>query len=261
MTLLFDFLGVCSTNFVLFTLLWIFTYSFTRISWVDFYFAFVIGAWSLAHILDSIKVLQSPGFLLISALTFLWSVRLSAYLFARLRSHKGEDRRYEEIKKASSKKSWLGKTYLIFLLNAGVVSLLVLPQRLLAGDPYSNFHSLQITGAVIALISILGEGLADFQLKKHLETKAGSTCQRGLWRYSRHPNYFFEWLFWVGIFFCALPTHYGWWAFSAPLLMFLLLNFFTGIKISEANAEVRRKDFAEYKRRTSSFFLCWPRKD
>lgn len=71
---------------------------------------------------------------------------------------------------------------------------------------------------------------------------------------SQHPNYFFEWLIWVGIFLSTLPVEGGLWAIIAPLLMFFFLNYFTGIKISESNAEKRRSDFLEYKKKTSAFF-------
>jgi steroid 5-alpha reductase family enzyme len=260
MILFFDFLSILSTNLILFSLLWAFSYYLARISWVDFFWSFSIGSWSFMHILDSSQILQSPGFLVLSSLCFIWSLRLSLHLFLRLKSDPKEDRRYEEIKKAS-KKTWALKSYFIFLMNSMLVSLLLIPQRVLALDPYAPFHSLQVTGAIICLISILGESVADFQLKKHLQTHKGKTCQNGLWRYSRHPNYFFEWLFWVGVFFCALPSTYGLWALSAPVLMFVFLYFFTGIKISEKNAELRRKDFAEYKRKTSAFFLLVPKKD
>lgn len=259
MILLFDFLSVLSTNLILFSLLWVFSYYFARISWVDFFWSFSIGAWSFMHILDASQTLQSPGFLLLAVLCFLWSLRLSLHLFLRLKADHKEDRRYEEIKKAST--SWALKSYFIFLMNAIVASVLLIPQRILALNPYFLFHSLQLSGAVICLVSIAGESLADSQLKKHLKKHTGKSCQSGLWRYSRHPNYFFEWLFWVGVFFCALPSAYGGWAFIAPALIFVFLYFFTGIKISEKNAELRRKDFAEYKRKTSAFFLCLPKKD
>lgn len=255
MALFFDFLSIISTNLLLFVLLWGICYFYARISWVDFFWSASIGAWSLLHLYESIFTTPSPVYRALALISFLWSKRLSAHLYYRLKSSPLEDRRYEEIKKRNPKK-WKLKSLFIFLMNAVLVSILVLPQRILAFEEVASFNLSRILPALLCLVAILGEHLADTQLKRHLQQYPGKTCQSGLWRYSRHPNYFFEWLFWVGCFLYVLPAPYGIWALSAPVLMFVFLNYFTGIKISEKNAELRRKDFAEYKRRTSAFFLC-----
>ncbi len=260
MFLFFDFLSIVSTNVFLFFLLWVFCYFYARISWVDFFWAASIGTWSLLHLYESIFTNPSPVYRALALITFLWSKRLSAHLYYRLKSSPLEDRRYEEIKKRSPK-NWGIKSFFIFILNALLVSILVLPQRILSFEGDTDIGLSRILPALLCLGAILGEHIADLQLKRHIHLHPGTTCQKGLWKYSRHPNYFFEWLFWVGSFLYVLPSSQGIWAISAPLLMFVFLNYFTGIKISEKNAETRRKDFADYKRKTSAFFLCPVKKD
>lgn len=260
MVLFFDFLSILSTNLLIFSLLWVFCYFYARISWVDFIWAASIGAWSFLHIWDSLRILQSPVFLVLALLTFLWSKRLSAHLFLRLKRTQSEDRRYSEFK-ARSPRNWALKSYAVFALNAILASILLLPQRILSLNNSASLNLSHLLPALLCLIAIIGETVADSQLKQHLEKHPQTTCQNGLWRYSRHPNYFFEWLFWVATFLYTLSAPQGIWALTAPLLMFVFLNYFTGIKISEKNAESRRKDFAEYKSKTSAFFLCPVKKD
>lgn len=117
-----------------------------------------------------------------------------------------------------------------------------------------------ITGAILSLIGIYGEHLSDVQLKDHLKTNLGKTLQTGFWRYSRHPNYFFEWIFWVGTATMCLQSPYAYLGLLAPFFMYIFLNYFTGVAISEAGASQRRADFKEYQNKTSAFFLCPPRK-
>jgi len=260
MILFFDFLSILSTNILLFILMWVFCFFYARVSWVDFFWSASIGAWSVMHLYESIFTNSNPVFRALALITFLWSKRLSAHLYYRIKSSAHEDRRYEEVKKRSPK-SWGRKSFIIFFINALLVSLLVLPQRILSLDQEAILNITRLLPALLCLGAILGEHIADSQLKKHLQNVPGTTCQSGLWRYSRHPNYFFEWLFWVGCFLFVLPSPYGIWALTAPVLMFVFLNYFTGVKISEKNAEARRKDFAEYKRKTSAFFLCPVKKD
>ncbi|MEZ4815013.1 MAG: DUF1295 domain-containing protein [Bdellovibrionota bacterium] len=261
MILLFDFLSILSTNILIFSLLWSFFYFKGKISWVDFCWSSSIGIWSLVHAYEAKNTLQSESLFALSMIVFFWSFRLSTHLFFRTLLSKGEDRRYEEIKRKTPTKAWSKKTLFIFLMNAALVSILLVPQRILAYADSPSITLWQAFASALCLLAIAGESLADSQLKKHLLLKSNTTCQKGLWKYSRHPNYFFEWLFWVAVYLFTIKAPYSQWALSAPVLMFIFLNYFTGIKISEKNAELRRKDFAEYKKKTSAFFLFFPKKN
>ncbi len=244
-------------NVLVFSGLWAVLYRSGRVSWIDFFWSASIGVWSLVFLKEAFHLKATHPSFVLAGVTFVWSLRLSLHLLKRLLILRGEDRRYEEIK-SRAPKNWMRKSFAIFMLNAILVSILLIPQLLLLVEaspmPLSYLQSFAL---LLCLISVCGEALADRQLKKFLTTNGGKTCQSGLWKYSRHPNYFFEWLFWVGVFLCALKAPHGLWAITAPLLMFVFLNYLTGIKISEKNAESRRPDFSGYKHKTSAFFP-WP---
>jgi steroid 5-alpha reductase family enzyme len=113
----------------------------------------------------------------------------------------------------------------------------------------------------LAAVAIVGEYLADSQLArfKHDPENKGKTCQIGLWHYSRHPNYFFQWLLWVAIALYATSSPNGLFAWIAPVLMLYFLLFVTGIKATEERALVSRVDYAEYQKRTSAFIPWFPK--
>lgn len=263
MNLLFDFLFVLSVNIIVFFCAWVFCLKISRISWVDVFWAASLGMWSL----DYLKFWdQNFSFFkplsILSALYLTWSLRLSLHLSQRLLRHsKKEDPRYEKIKNTNPL-VWKKTSFFIFMMNAILSSLLIFPLRLLVWDDIQNLKIEFLLGASLSFIAIFMEALADKQLKKFLSNSKnqGKTCQKGLWRYSRHPNYFFEWCFWLGISLAVITYPYGYLAFACPLVMYIFLTQFTGIKISEEGAASRRDDFLEYQQKTSPFFPKFPKK-
>ena len=114
-------------------------------------------------------------------------------------------------------------------------------------------------GIALWLFAVAGESLADYQLKQFKADSAnhGQVCQIGLWHYSRHPNYFFEWLIWVAWFIFALGSPYGWMAVVCPLLMLYFLFKVTGIPATEAQAlRTRGEEYRRYQQ-TTSVFVPW----
>ncbi|WP_156496642.1 DUF1295 domain-containing protein, partial [Alcanivorax sp. HI0083] len=121
---------------------------------------------------------------------------------------------------------------------------------------------LVLLGVVVGLLAIAGEALADKQLadfKKRPDSK-GKTCREGFWRYSRHPNYFCEWLHWVSYPVMAIGAPYAGWLWLLPLAMFVFLWFATGIPYTEKQAlKSRGDDYRDYQRTTSAFFPWRPK--
>jgi len=119
----------------------------------------------------------------------------------------------------------------------------------------------QIAGACVWAIAIAGEALADAQLarfKRRANHK--EVCRDGLWNYSRHPNYFFEWLVWIAWSLFAMPAHWGLLAWSAPALMLFFLLRITGIPATEQQSlRTKGEAYAEYQRTTSPFIPWFPR--
>jgi steroid 5-alpha reductase family enzyme len=133
----------------------------------------------------------------------------------------------------------------------------------------SNFDSRiglslsDVLGFVVWLVAIMGESLADLQLArfKALPANRGKVCSIGLWRYSRHPNYFFEWLIWVALFLFAAPAEWGWTTILCPAIMLFFLLRVTGIPYTEEQSLRSRGElYREYQRITPVFVPWFPRR-
>jgi steroid 5-alpha reductase family enzyme len=117
-------------------------------------------------------------------------------------------------------------------------------------------------GLAVWLAALTGEGVADRQLNRFRDDPAhrGQTCRDGLWRYSRHPNYFFEWCHWFGYVALAWGSPLAWLSWLGPMLMYVFLRWISGIPFTEQQAlRTRGDDYREYQRRTSAFFPWFPK--
>lgn len=137
--------------------------------------------------------------------------------------------------------------------------LLSLPFLVLAFDSTSSWRATEILGLVVWAVALLGEGVADRQLKAFKRDPAhrGQVCQVGLWNYSRHPNYFFEWLIWVAYALMAWGAPYGPVGLLSPLLMLFFLYKVTGIPATEAQAIRTKGDAYRQYQATTSPFIPW----
>ena len=196
---------------------------------------------------------------LVALLGSLWGVRLCLFLLDRV-LHEPEDGRYQALRA-----KWQGspaKFFAFFQLQAVVVVLFALPFVAAAGH-----HGRGIDGWVLAAIgiwitSVGGEALADRQLAKFRADPAnrGKTCRTGLWNWSRHPNYFFEWLHWFTYVCLAVGGHLFWLSLAGPVVMLLFLYRVSGIPWTEAQAlRSRGEDYQRYQHEVSAFFP-WPSK-
>jgi len=196
-----------------------------------------------------------PRRALLAALVGLWGARLARHLVARL-AREGEDSRYRRLRDqlGAGYQRWLLVFFLAQALIATVLAGSLVP---LVEAPVEGWRLADALGLAVWLGAVVGEGVADRQLArwKADPDRSGRTCRAGLWRYSRHPNYFFEWLHWVGYACMALGLAWGWVAWLAPLLMLVLVLRVTGIPPTEAQALARRgEDYRAYQRTTNAFF-------
>lgn len=197
--------------------------------------------------------------LVFTVLGVAWSLRLGTYILLRvLRHHPAEDVRYEKLRER-----WPGKgMFLVFFeLQALIVVIFSLP-FLLAAWRQMPLRELDFAGLAIALLALGGESLADRQLRRFRDDPAnkGRVCDVGLWRYSRHPNYFFEFLFWVGISLASLDQPHGWITILCPVLMYYFLTRVTGIPLTEEySLRSKGEAYREYQRTTSPL-IPWFRK-
>ncbi len=198
----------------------------------------------------------------IATMAGFWGLRLAGHLlFTRIIGHP-EEGRYVQLRKEW--KTNLPLRFLFFFeFQALLDVVLSLPFLLACLDIAFPLGMLEKTGGAIWLVAIAGEALADHQLnvfKRNPENK-GKTCRTGLWNYSRHPNYFFEWLIWVGYAVFALGSPWGWLGLLSPALILYFLLGLTGIPATEAQAlRSRGNEYRAYQRTTSAFVPWFPKK-
>lgn len=218
-------------------------------------------AWSLAFAaLAAFYALAGRGWpvrrALIAAMVSVWSLRLGTHLWLRVaHHHPTEDARYVQLRR-----NWAGnfhpKMFGFFQLQAASIVLLGLAFVVVAANDIPRLHVLEFVGVALWLIAVSGESLADAQLAafKRSVTNRGRVCDVGLWRYSRHPNYFFEWLIWVAYGLFALASPWGWLGLIGPAgILFLLLRV-TGIPLAEEQSLRSKGDaYRRYQKATSAF--------
>lgn len=193
-----------------------------------------------------------PRTVLILALVSIWAIRLSAYLTWR-NWGKQEDHRYAEIRKNNEPFFWFKSIYIIFGLQAILAWVISLPLFVGVSStlPLNTFDYI---GAALVIIGIAYESIADWQLstfKANNENNA-KVLNTGLWRHTRHPNYFGECCVWWGFYLMAFATG-GWWSIISPLIMTFLLLKFSGVTLLEKDITDRRPDYAQYIKQTSAF--------
>ena len=188
---------------------------------------------------------------LVLALVALWSLRLAVHLLVRNWGHQ-EDRRYRQIRANNEPHFAIKSLYLVFGLQALLAWLISIP-LVLAIQPGVAFHWLDAVAVGLWLTGWLFESIADWQLLRFKARQAGGVLDTGLWRYTRHPNYFGEFCIWWAFYLLAIPAG-GWWAIYSPLLMTVLLLRVSGVTLMEEGMTTRRPDYQAYRDRTSTFF-------
>jgi steroid 5-alpha reductase family enzyme len=221
-------------------------------------------AWSYAFAALAIfYAILTPGWpprrAVIAGLAACWSLRLGTHLYRRVMGHHPvEDGRYVQLRKDWAR-NFGPKMFGFFQLQALSVVLLGVAFLVPCLQRAPRFHVLEILGIILWAVALLGESLADRQLAafKRDPTQKGRVCATGLWRYSRHPNYFFEWLVWVAYLVFALPAPHGWLAAIGPVSILFLVLRVSGIPLTEEQS--LRSKGAAYRRyqQTTSAFVPW----
>ena len=219
-------------------------------------------AWGLGFVLMSwITFLvseHSARSVLVNVLVTIWGLRLVWHI-ARRNLRKPEDSRYAAWR-ASWKHFYIRSYLQIFMLQGLFLFVILVPVLFIHASSRSPLGLLDVCGLIIWAIGFFFESVGDRQLKDFLADPAnkGKIMDRGLWKYSRHPNYFGEVLQWWGIFLCALSLPYGYFTIIGPLLITFLILFVSGVPMLEKKY-AGRADFEAYKKRTSMFIPLPPR--
>ena len=223
--------------------------------------------WGLGFVLIAwLTFLNSTGFfgrkLLIVILVTAWGLRLAIYLAKRNLGH-GEDRRYQAIRRKWGKHYWWGSFVQVFLLQS--VLCWIVSLSLQAGQISSKpsvLGWLAWLGAIVWLFGFGFQVIADYQLVRFIadSDNQGKVMEGGLWRYTRHPNYFGEAVLWWGIFLVSIEDFSNWWTVISPVAITFLLLRVSGVAMLEYTISRRRPDYEAYKKRTSVFIPWFPRK-
>jgi steroid 5-alpha reductase family enzyme len=202
----------------------------------------------------------APRRIAIAFMASVWGLRLALYLlFTRVIGHP-EEGRYVQLRK-----QWrnnISLKFLFFKFQTVLCIVLAVPFLLASQNPAPAFSIFEYVAVVLWVVTIAGEVTADMQLSafKSNADNSGKTCRVGLWNYSRHPNYFFEWLIWVAFCLFAIDSKFGYLAFVPPALMLYFLFRVTGIPATEAQAlRTRGEDCMRYQETTSAFVPWFPR--
>jgi len=244
---------------------------------------FMIAVWALSVVIKNAGIADTfwgLGFVLVAWITFLgaegylgrrllitllvtaWGLRLALHIGTRSWG-KGEDRRYQAWRKQYGQKFWWVSLFTVFLLQGALLWVISLVAQAGQWSPKPDrFIWLDGAGLILWAFGFFFEAVGDYQLavfKKNPANK-GKAMAHGLWRYTRHPNYFGECLMWWGIFLVTLATPGSLWTIVGPLTITFLLLKVSGVTLLERTIVETRPDYREYQERTSAFIPWFPKR-
>lgn len=234
--------------------LWLVSLPIKNSSIVDIFwgFGFVIIVWATFVAAGS----ASPRSVLVSVLTSLWGLRLAGYLAWR-NVGKGEDYRYQAMRERFGTRFPLISLFVVFWLQGVIMWIVAMPIQVshFAAAPLGWIDAV---GAIAWTIGWLFESVGDWQLARFKSNPENrdKVMDSGLWRYTRHPNYFGDFLVWWGFYLIALAGG-AWWTIFSPILMSVLLMHVSGVTLLERSLKKHRPGYDDYVARTSAFFP-WP---
>jgi steroid 5-alpha reductase family enzyme len=238
-------------------LLWLLSLRLRDASIVDVWWGPGFAALALASF-----ALAERGHALVTALTVVWGLRLGLHLARRNLGH-GEDPRYAAMRRRHGERFGRVSLVSVFGMQGLLMWLVSLPVQVAnaAGDP-AQLGLLELAGTALWGVGLFFEAVGDFQLARFRAdpANAGRVLESGLWRYTRHPNYFGDCCAWWGIFLVALPAPGAWLTAPSPALMSFLLLRVSGVPLLERSLRKRRPGYDDYVRRTSVFFPLPPRR-
>ncbi len=248
--------GIC------FAALWLISIPLKDPSYVDSWWGagVVVLAWSTYAQFE----VPSPHATALLFLASAWGLRLAVYLFWRWRNS-GADRRYAKLAERAKQKHGLDFAVFsllwVFVPQLFLQMIMSLPAQLGQIPQTTNFGIVAQIGLWLAILGVLYESIADAQLShfKSVSENKDKVMDRGLWRYSRHPNYFGELCCWWGLWLIALDAGMGLWSLPGPLLITFLLTRVSGAPTTEPHLQRTRPDYEAYKKRTSSFIPLPPK--
>ena len=250
--------GTC-LSLALMLVLWVFQRKLQDAGLVDFGWAACIALLAVGYAVTGTGT--HPQRILAGVIGGFWGGRLALHLLVDRIVAKGEDGRYQHLRDHWGRHADLH--FLWFFAAQGFLAVAFsLPFFVISRMSQADLTPVQIAGLALFVAAMLGEAISDRQLARFRTTPGnrGRTCRSGLWKYSRHPNYFFEWLIWCAVALLAWPAAHGAWTLLAPAMMYLFITRITGVPHTEAQAlRSRGDDYRRYQQQTNAFFPGPPR--
>lgn len=222
-------------------------------------------AWGLGFVVLSwftFFVSEQSGLksILVNLLVTIWGVRLSWHIHRRNKG-KTEDYRYLAWRKEWGRWFYVRSYFQVFMLQGFFLYLIVLPVLIINKNYSNSINVLDVLGILVWLLGFVFEVVGDWQLAKFIKNLAnkGKILQAGLWRYTRHPNYFGEVILWWGIWFLSLGAHFDYFTILGPITITFLIIKVSGIPMLEKDMQ-KNPDFIAYKNKTSIFIPLPPKK-
>jgi steroid 5-alpha reductase family enzyme len=182
-----------------------------------------------------------------------WGIRLGGYLWWTRIRPKHVDKRYTALSQSWTVRKPLG-FFINFQLQGLFIFLVSISWYFISLSPAKNINLIDILGLILFIFALSLETLADFQLQRFKKNYPGQVCDQQLWRFSRHPNCFFEWLIWCSFTFFALDAPYGVLSFLSPLALYVIMVFITIPVTERESVKSRGQDYIEYQATTPQFF-------
>lgn len=248
-------LAIWLTSALAMVAVWAYSMRVRNIGYVD-----VAWSWLMAIAAGAAAAFSDGALLpraMVASLGGLWGLRLGLHLWRRVR-HEPEDGRYQALRETWN--SSPARFFAFFQLQALVVGLFALPFIGAANNRHGEPSVWAIAAVAVWLLAVGGEALADAQLSAFRKQAGnhGKTCRDGLWAWSRHPNYFFEWLHWFAYVLLGIGSPHAWLTWLGPIVMLAFLYRVSGIPWTECQAvRSRGEDYRRYQREVSAFFP-WP---
>jgi len=223
----------------------------------------VDASWSIGLMMSGLIYLWSdpttPRKLVVSGLLILWALRLSGYIWYTRIRHGHVDKRYTELSN-----NWKINKSLGFFLNFQLQGLLIFIISLvfywICNSNQTSLNFFDCAAIFVVIFGVIGESVADLELYRFKSSHKGEVCNIGLWNYSRHPNYFFDWLTWVGFALLAIQSNMGFLGIIAPLVMYFIFTQMTGPLTERGSVQSRGQKYIDYQKQTSMFFPGFKKK-
>jgi len=220
-------------------------------------------SWSIVLLISGLIYLGmmpiTPRTTVVGALLALWALRLAGYIWYTRILEGHVDKRYTELSN-----NWKINQALGFFLNFQLQGLLIFIISFLfyfiSNTNKSSLTVIDVMAIVMVLVGVLGETVADLQLYRFKTRQKGGVCNKGLWNYSRHPNYFFDWLTWLGFTFFAFQSNNGYLGIISLLVLYLIFTQITAPLTERGSVHSRGQKYIDYQTRTSMFFPWFKKK-